>query len=255
MSAASQTSPPLDTKGETSVPTAAKLESSTSTTPRKSRSEKGKTKKVDLASVTFPLDSHPKGPAGNPASTTAGSAEGPITFEQEPSYARRSTSSSISYSSYSRSLKSRLSKCSMASDQPADDHDATPSLDSSIVSLEPNPPSSYLGVFLNSLATPTTPVTGSLNLKCEKHSDLWFLDGSVILKAQSTLFRVHMSQLSRHSLFFKDLFSLPQPPSCLTDHDPSLNAIKDAHEGIPLIPLQDDADDVANLLTALYDGP
>ena len=44
------------------------------------------------------------------------------------------------------------------------------------------------------------------------HPSLWFVDGSVVIQAETTHFRVHMSQLSRHSVFFRDLFSLPQPP-------------------------------------------
>lgn len=43
-----------------------------------------------------------------------------------------------------------------------------------------------------------------------RHPDLWFSDGSVVLKAESAIFRVHISQLAR-SLFFLDTFSLPQP--------------------------------------------
>src|ERR1700755_1150246 len=41
-----------------------------------------------------------------------------------------------------------------------------------------------------------------------KHADLWFFDGSVILQAESTLFRVHKSQLSRRSIVFSDMFAL-----------------------------------------------
>lgn len=33
-----------------------------------------------------------------------------------------------------------------------------------------------------------------------KHSDLWFTDGSVVLRAEDTTYRVHISQLSRHSI-------------------------------------------------------
>ncbi|KAG1732482.1 hypothetical protein EDB19DRAFT_1929180 [Suillus lakei] len=76
-----------------------------------------------------------------------------------------------------------------------------------------------------------------------KHADLWFCDGSIVLRAEDTLFRVHKSQLARHSAFFRDLFSLPQPNTT--------NEI----EGCPVLRLYDPAEDVENLLTALYDGP
>ena len=94
------------------------------------------------------------------------------------------------------------------------------------------------------------------------HSSLWFVDGSVILQAEQTLFRVHMSQLSRHSVFFRDLFSLPQPPHIALEldtspqnglHFPASN--QRYMDGCPLLEVQDSAEDFTHLLTALYDGP
>jgi hypothetical protein len=97
------------------------------------------------------------------------------------------------------------------------------------------------------------------------HSDLWFEDGSVVLRAENTLFKVHISQLSRHSAFFRDMFSLPQPKpttigesSCtsspLTSNGDG-NEKDNLWDGCPLVYLHDKAEDVGNLLTALYDGP
>ncbi|KII85914.1 hypothetical protein PLICRDRAFT_144628 [Plicaturopsis crispa FD-325 SS-3] len=86
-----------------------------------------------------------------------------------------------------------------------------------------------------------------------RHEDLWFLDGSVILRAEDTLFKVHMSQLARHSSFFRDLFSLPQPLP--ESSGPTEVKSCETSEGCPIVYLHDAAEDVANLLTALYDGP
>ena len=80
-----------------------------------------------------------------------------------------------------------------------------------------------------------------------RHPDLWFSDGSVVLKAERTLFRVHISQLVRRSLFFRDLFSLPQPGKDTAELDGTLG-------GCPLLVLHDSAEDLSNLLKALYDG-
>jgi len=93
-----------------------------------------------------------------------------------------------------------------------------------------------------------------------RHADLWFLDGSVILRAENTLFRVHISQLSRHSAFFRDLFSLPQPLRGIRRRSLSVSSSKNVLdggllEGCPVVYLHDTAEDVGNLLTALYDGP
>ena len=84
-----------------------------------------------------------------------------------------------------------------------------------------------------------------------KHADLWFCDGSVILQAESTLFRVHKSQLSRRSTVFSDMFALAQPP-VMTTH---ATLAGETYEGCPVVKLYDSAEDVANLLLALYDGP
>ncbi len=92
----------------------------------------------------------------------------------------------------------------------------------------------------------------------QRHSDLWFEDGSVICRAENVLFCVHISQLARHSLVFHDMFMLPQPEA--TDLEPSFLLRAEtkwakATRRVPVVYLYDKAEDVANLLTALYDGP
>ncbi|KAJ6589851.1 hypothetical protein DFH09DRAFT_217605 [Mycena vulgaris] len=71
-------------------------------------------------------------------------------------------------------------------------------------------------------------------------SDIWYEDGSVVLTADNTQFRVHWSILAQHSTFFRDLQGLPQPPD-----QPSV-------EGCPVVELPDALADVENLLRALY---
>ncbi|KAJ7043716.1 hypothetical protein C8F04DRAFT_1073072 [Mycena alexandri] len=71
-------------------------------------------------------------------------------------------------------------------------------------------------------------------------SDIWYPDGSVILQAQDTQFRVHWSLLAQSSSFFRDMQALPQPPD-----QPSV-------EGCPVIELHDAVADVKNLLVVLY---
>ncbi|KAF8074996.1 hypothetical protein FPV67DRAFT_1475672 [Lyophyllum atratum] len=88
-----------------------------------------------------------------------------------------------------------------------------------------------------------------------RHSDLWFDDGSVICRAENTLFKVHMSLLSRHSVFFKDMFLMPQPKSPCDDTSPKPSTIDVESNGIPVVDLYDTADDVGHLLAALYDWP
>ncbi|KAH9829965.1 uncharacterized protein C8Q71DRAFT_818035 [Rhodofomes roseus] len=88
-----------------------------------------------------------------------------------------------------------------------------------------------------------------------RHHDLWFSDGSIVLRAENVLFRVHISQLSRHSTVFADMLEFPQPAGT-----PSSDAGGDGEQGeridgCPVLFLHDKAEDVMNLLHALYDGP
>lgn len=120
-----------------------------------------------------------------------------------------------------------------------------------------------------SLITPESKPTGvedvdvshqaEASMQLERHSDLWFDDGSVICQAENTLFKVHMSQLARHSVCFRDMFSLPQPVSmCCSSNDLASTCTtgnSQQSQRIPVIQLHDTAEDVGNLLTALYDGP
>ncbi|KAK7055121.1 BTB domain-containing protein [Favolaschia claudopus] len=71
-------------------------------------------------------------------------------------------------------------------------------------------------------------------------SSTWHLDGSVVLQAESTQFRVHWSVLSLNSTFFQELQGLPQPLD------------EQKVEGCPVVELQDSAIDVQRLLDVLY---
>jgi hypothetical protein len=76
-------------------------------------------------------------------------------------------------------------------------------------------------------------------------TEYWFSDGSIILLAESTLFRVHLSVLARHSEIFTDPSLIPQPAG----EQPKDKVI----EGCPVIRISDSAKDIAILLSLLYD--
>ena len=75
-------------------------------------------------------------------------------------------------------------------------------------------------------------------------SKIWFDDGSVVIQAEQTQFRVHRSMLSRHSSVFRDMFSVPQPPG---DQEPVI-------EGCSIVHVSDSCQDWDNLLTLMYDS-
>lgn len=76
----------------------------------------------------------------------------------------------------------------------------------------------------------------------QRHEELWFEDGNIVLIAQSTAFKVHRSVLSRRSGVFQHLLTLPQP------------AVVDKIDGVPMVVLHDQAHELAALLDAIYYG-
>ncbi|KZW01204.1 hypothetical protein EXIGLDRAFT_666494 [Exidia glandulosa HHB12029] len=95
----------------------------------------------------------------------------------------------------------------------------------------------------------TEATTSSATLAAlHRHDDLWLSDGSVVLVAEDTLFKVHKSQLSRHSVVFRDMFGMPQS----TDGG---ELRRESLDGCDVVRLHDSAQDIESLLRALYDGP
>lgn len=96
-------------------------------------------------------------------------------------------------------------------------------------------------------------------VRLQRHKGLWFEDGSVVCRVENNLFCVHMSVLERHSEFFKDMFTIPQPSEGQGQSDSLViegSIMRHSPQLIPVITLFDRAEDVANLLNALYDiGP
>ncbi|KAF9034379.1 hypothetical protein BJ165DRAFT_1513510 [Panaeolus papilionaceus] len=75
-----------------------------------------------------------------------------------------------------------------------------------------------------------------------QRGSVWMDDGNIVLQAGQTQFRVHKSMISRSSSVFKDMFSFPQPADSSSEV-----------EGCPVVHLHDSDDDVACLLSAIYD--
>ncbi len=81
-------------------------------------------------------------------------------------------------------------------------------------------------------------------LRRHHHETLWFEDGSIVLATPQVLFRVYRGTLSRHSPIFHDMFSIPQP-------DAASN--QEVLDGIPVVELHDDPEELAHFLSALHD--
>lgn len=90
----------------------------------------------------------------------------------------------------------------------------------------------------------------------QQYADLWFSDGSVVLKTDSYLFRVHKTILARESMVFNDMFAFPvngpgDDPEEREDKDKV--AEYEEYEGFPIVPLiEDDEIAVIHLLKMIY---
>ncbi|KAF8578662.1 hypothetical protein K439DRAFT_1416998 [Ramaria rubella] len=69
-----------------------------------------------------------------------------------------------------------------------------------------------------------------------------FDDGNIVLVAEGLTFRVHRSQMARHSPVFQDIFALP-----------TTSATKDICDECLMVTLSDKADDITKLPRILYD--
>ncbi|GJE90723.1 hypothetical protein PsYK624_068670 [Phanerochaete sordida] len=75
----------------------------------------------------------------------------------------------------------------------------------------------------------------------EQCPDLWFPDGTIVLRAGTVLFRVYKGILAKQSPFLAELFALPQPPHGET------------YEGCPVLEIYDAPEDARVFLLALHD--
>lgn len=76
-------------------------------------------------------------------------------------------------------------------------------------------------------------------------ADLWFSDGSIVLQAENTLFKVYAGILSQASPVFKDMITVPQGDIQHTE----------TYEGCPLVLMAGDcAPDMHAFLKTLHDS-
>ena len=75
----------------------------------------------------------------------------------------------------------------------------------------------------------------------ERVSELWFDDGTIILQAGTSIFRVYKGLLAARSPVFLDMISMPEPDQM------------ELMEGCPLVRLEDSAEDLEYFLRCIHD--
>ncbi len=96
------------------------------------------------------------------------------------------------------------------------------------------------------LAPETSPFKAAKRPRADAkfHDTYYFPDGNVVLQLRDVQFRVHLSQLSRKSHSFKDLFDTP----------PSAGERDATPDGARIFVSDDDPADFEALLRCVYDG-
>ncbi|ESK92286.1 hypothetical protein Moror_4684 [Moniliophthora roreri MCA 2997] len=74
----------------------------------------------------------------------------------------------------------------------------------------------------------------------ERSSDLWFSDGTLIVRAGRISFRVYRGIVAQNSPVFEDMLGIPQPRNA------------EFYDGCPVVELHDSPDDVLPFLKALH---
>ena len=76
-----------------------------------------------------------------------------------------------------------------------------------------------------------------------RDEELWYHDGSVVLEAQGTYFKLYREILAQASPVFKDMFAFPQNPTDCETYD-----------GCPLVHMPDVVQDLRPFLRATHDS-
>jgi hypothetical protein len=76
-----------------------------------------------------------------------------------------------------------------------------------------------------------------------RNTEVWFEDGTVVLRAENTLFRVYRGILAKNSSFFRDMFSLAE----LKEDE------QEFYDGCLLLRLYDSPSDLPYFLRAIHE--
>ncbi|KAJ7725799.1 hypothetical protein B0H16DRAFT_1471679 [Mycena metata] len=87
---------------------------------------------------------------------------------------------------------------------------------------------------------------GSSSNGLNRVQDLWFSDGSLVVRAENKIFSVSGAVLAARSSVFQDMLAFPQPGSAGFEVE--------SLDGVPLVELHDSAEEVEPFLRAIFDS-
>jgi hypothetical protein len=91
--------------------------------------------------------------------------------------------------------------------------------------------------------------TAQLDPTYKPCEELWFKDGTVVLCAEHTLFRIYSGMLANESAVFGAMFDFPQPAAA---GDDDVRGAEAYAVGVPFVRLPDTAFDMTEFLKAIH---
>ena len=121
--------------------------------------------------------------------------------------------------------------------------------DASIQTAEESGPQYALG---NDKATQTEPLNISETVVTQRHAELWFDDGDLLLIAGGVEYRVYKELILRHSPKLRDLFHAKQGPQSWLGN--GADSVGDQPPGVTILQLPDSPVDLQIFLEAFVSG-
>jgi hypothetical protein len=103
-------------------------------------------------------------------------------------------------------------------------------------------------------SSPSSTLT-SLDDSYKPCADLWFKDGTVVLCAEKTLFRIYSGMLAKESAVFGAMFEFPQPAPGGGGGEGDGDGVRGPEayaEGVPFVRVPDTAYDMTEFLKAIH---
>ena len=97
---------------------------------------------------------------------------------------------------------------------------------------------------------PVSPASRA-TIPLNQRGEVWFDDGNIILRAETTLFRVYKGILAEQCLVFRNMLNLPPPDADVNMAHGEWNR-DEVYDGCPVVVLHDRTRELMHFLKALH---